>query len=189
MFVRESNVKANFPIIAGLVLYSTTIFGESNSPPCTANSVVGMHAVTIYVREGMVMGGGTVKTGDRVDLLTTYSDACTKKMVTKFILQNVAVLAVNKAKIVFSRDGGDKTSMTLAVPPQQAELVFAADTAGALFVSVRSVDDESMEWTLQSHFILSVPWLQPAPLGDFWLPGEFERLLEERKLERQESTK
>ena len=90
------------------------------------------------------------------------------------ILQNVLVLAVTNGKADLSSKEAGGSSMTLAVRLEQVELVTAADRAGALSVVLRPVHEGKV----------AVP-SQPG-VGDFWSPGELQRLLEERKQQRKQ---
>jgi len=76
---------------------------------------VGVHAIPV---------NGSVKAGDRVELLTIYSDPQTGREVSKTIMKGALVLAVGK-------------SVTLAATPEQAELIAAADREGTLAMSTR----------------------------------------------------
>ena len=61
------------------------------------------------------------------------------------ILQNVLVLAVNKGETdTQGKGGGANSSMTLAVKPAEAELLTAADRAGALRVALRPVQEKGI---------------------------------------------
>jgi len=89
----------------------------------------GMRAIAIG--SNAIPVGTSVKPGDRVDLLATYHDPRTRQEVTRMVMQNVSVLAVDK-------------SVTLAATPDQVELIAAADGAGALRISPRPVGDQQI---------------------------------------------
>ena len=63
---------------------------------------------------------------------------------TQMILQNVLVLAVNEGVTDQQIKQGAKSSMTLAVKPEEAELLTAADRAGALRVALRGLNEKSV---------------------------------------------
>ena len=134
-------MKANLLLAVILIFWGSITFAESNSPNVTPTVSEGLQAVKIHVGL-MTLMNGNVKTGDHVDLLTTHYDPLSKESVTRVALQNVAVLAVDREKTDRSRDDGMETSMTLAVPSQQADAVRAADTANELLVSRRPVKGE-----------------------------------------------
>jgi pilus assembly protein CpaB len=117
---------------------------EDQVPGLAAKVPPGMRAVAIEASEVMAVGTG-VKPGNHVDILATYHDPRTKQDLTKIILQNLEVLAVNKADTdPNSKDGGAITSMTVAVRPDQTELLTAATKAGAVRVSLRPMNDDTI---------------------------------------------
>ena len=88
--------------------------------------------------------GTAVKPGDRVDILATYTHPTTRQETTQMILQNVLVLAVNRGQTDAQGKEGANSSMTLAVKPEEAELLTAADRAGALRVALRPIQDKTI---------------------------------------------
>jgi hypothetical protein len=56
----------------------------------------------------------------------------------------VLVLAVNQGETDQQGKSGAKSSMTLAVKPEEAELLTAADRAGALRVALRGINEKSV---------------------------------------------
>ncbi len=103
----------------------------------------GMRAIAIGAGE-VIAVGSTVKPGDRIDILATYSDPVAHQETTQMILQNVLVLAVNQGETDQQGKSGAKSSMTLAVKPEEAELLTAADRAGALRVAMRGVGEKAV---------------------------------------------
>jgi pilus assembly protein CpaB len=103
----------------------------------------GMRAIAIQAGEVMAVGTA-VKPDDRVDILATYTHPITRQETTQMILQNVLVLAVNKGQTDAQGKEGANSSMTLAVKPEEAELLTAADRAGALRVALRPVQDKTI---------------------------------------------
>jgi len=103
----------------------------------------GMRAIAIGAGEVMAVGA-TIKPGDRVDILATYLDPNSRQETTQMILQNVLILAVNKGETDASGTQGASSSMTLAVSPEDAELLTAADRAGVLRVALRGVEDDAV---------------------------------------------
>ena len=103
----------------------------------------GMRAIAISADEVKAVGS-TVKPGDRVDILATYSDPVAHQETTQMILQNVLILAINQGETDTQGKGGAKSSMTLVVKPEEAELLLAADRAGSLRVMLRSPQDKTV---------------------------------------------
>jgi pilus assembly protein CpaB len=179
-------MKLNSFLVVGFALYATTIFAQTNEGQgfgVAFKIPQGMRAIAIGAGEVMATG---IKPGDHVDLLATYRDPRTTQEVTKVLMQNVLVLAINKGSTDPSRKIVAGGSLTLAVMPEHAELIAAADGAGALRISLRPMRDESIGVTSQSLEKITVP-SRPAT-GDFWLPGEFQKLLEERKQQRRQGS-
>lgn len=103
----------------------------------------GKRAIAIAADEVKAVGT-SVKPGDRVDILATYQDPVAKQETTQMILQNVPVLAINLGDTESQGPGGAKSSMTLAVSPEEAELLTAADRAGVLRIALRPVEDQTV---------------------------------------------
>jgi pilus assembly protein CpaB len=120
------------------------LVGEGQGPSLSFDIPQGMRAIAIQAGEVLAVGTA-VKPGDRVDILATYTHPTTRQETTQMILQNVMVLAVNKGETdAQSKGGGANSSMTLAVKPEEAELLTAADRAGALRVALRPVQDKTI---------------------------------------------
>lgn len=102
----------------------------------------GKRAISIAANEVMSVGTA-IKPGDHVDILATYHDPVTRQETTQMILQNVTVLAVNQGDTEGKGEGA-KSSMTLVVSPEEAELLTAADRSGVLRVSLRALQDDKI---------------------------------------------
>lgn len=123
---------------------NTDIVGEGQVPGLAYDIPAGMRAIAIGAGEVMAVGS-TVHPGDRVDVLATYSDPVAHQETTQMILQNVLVLAINKGETdAQGKGGGANSSMTLAVKPEEAELLTAADRAGALRVALRGPNEKAV---------------------------------------------
>jgi pilus assembly protein CpaB len=119
---------------------SGDIVAEGQAPTLAFKIPDGMRAIAIGAGETMA-AGNAVNAGDHVDVLATYHDPRTRQELTKMILQNVEVLWVNKGQTDANGKEGANSSMTLAVTPEQGELLAAADRAGALRIQLRPVSD------------------------------------------------
>src|SRR5438045_1871858 len=100
---------------------TSDLLGEGQAPGLAYDIPSGMRAIAIGAGEVMA-AGSSVKPGDRVDILATYSDPVAHQETTQMILQNVLVLAVNEGVTDQQIKQGAKSSMTLAVKPEEAEL-------------------------------------------------------------------
>jgi pilus assembly protein CpaB len=120
---------------------STDLVQEGQSPTLALEIPKGMRAISIGAGEVMAVGT-SVKPGDHVDILATYQDPRSQQELTKIIMQNVLILAVNKGQTDVNGKEGANSSMTLAVKPEETELIAMADRAGALRVSLRPVGDQ-----------------------------------------------
>lgn len=104
----------------------------------------GMRAIAIGASEISAVGT-MVQPGDHVDIIATYFDPRTKQDITKIILQNLLVLAVNRGNTEpGAKEGGAASSMTLAVKPEQTELLKAAERSGTMSVTLRSFKDKEI---------------------------------------------
>jgi len=122
---------------------SSDLAPEGQTPGISYEIPPGMRAMAIAAGEIMSVGTA-VKPGDHVDVLATYSEPNTHQETTRVVLQNVLVLAVNQGETASQGPTGAKTSMTLAVKPEEAELLMAADRAGVMRVMLRSPSDKTI---------------------------------------------
>jgi pilus assembly protein CpaB len=102
----------------------------------------GMRAVAIGGGE-VAFVGASVRPRDRIDILATFPDPITNRQLTQMILQNITVLAVNEGQTDPTKAQGAKTSLTVVVKPEHAEILTAADRLGILRVALRPKDDDS----------------------------------------------
>jgi len=122
---------------------TSDLLGSGQAPGLAYDIPPGMRAIAIGAGEVMA-AGSSVKPGDRVDILATYTDPVAHQETTQMILQNVLVLAVNEGVTDQQGKTGAKSSMTLAVKPEEAELLTAADRAGALRVALRGINEKAV---------------------------------------------
>ena len=118
---------------------------KGEAPGLTYSIPPGKRAIAIKVDETSGVGGNTILPEDHVDILATYTDPIARQETTQMILQNVPVLAVDSGQTeANSEKGGAKSTITLAVSPEDAELITAADRAGVLRVALRPVEEETI---------------------------------------------
>jgi pilus assembly protein CpaB len=128
---KEINAKAQ--------IRDTDLVGKDQSPTLAFKVPEGMRAIAVACDEVKAVGT-SIQPGDRIDILARYQDVRTRRELTKMILQNVLVLAVNRGVTEAGGKEGASSSMTLAVKPEQTELIAAADGAGALRFVLRPVN-------------------------------------------------
>ncbi len=148
----------------------TDVVKEGEVPGLSFSIPPGHRAIAIAVDE--VKGAGnTIQPGDHVDILTTYTDPILKQEVTKIILQNIKILAVDKGRTDPNTGAGATTSITMALRPEDTELVKAAERAGVLQVALRPVEPEPASDTAGVRISDILPGLravEPATPG----PGD-----------------
>ena len=108
----------------------------------------GMRAISVEISTESA-SGGFILPDDRVDVILTYeaqvatAEAVLDRPVTKTILQNVRVLAIDQ---VFSQGESESPSQigntaTLEVRPEEAELIAHAQRLGTISLSLRPWSD------------------------------------------------
>ena len=132
--VTRHSIHANAQITTADLMPANEIPGFAVRVPA------GKRAIAIAASE-VIAVGTMIKPGDHVDVLATYRDPEGRIETTQMILQNVPVLAVNIGQTNPETHEGAKTSMTLAVAPEDTERLTAAAIAGQLRVSLRSPTD------------------------------------------------
>lgn len=125
-------------------LRESVIAKEGQSPGLTFDIPPGKRAVAIKVDEISGVGGGTILPEDHVDILATYTDPIARQETTQMILQNITVLAVDSGQTEANAEAGAMRTITLAVSPEDAELITAADRAGVLRVALRPVEEDTI---------------------------------------------
>jgi len=116
---------------------------EGEIPGLAIRVPPGKRAIAIAASE-VIAVGQMIKPGDHVDVLATYRDPEGKVETTQMILQHAPVLAVNIGETDPSTPAGARTSMTLAVAPEDTERLTAAAVAGQLRVSLRAPTDTTV---------------------------------------------
>ena len=133
---------AQNPINAKAPIRNSDLVVPGQAPKLSYKIPEGMRAIAIPADELRAVGTA-VQPGDHIDLIATYRDPKTQQDLTKMIMQNVLVLMVNKGETdPNGKTQGAQSSMTLAVKPEETELIAAADKYGSLRVSLRQVDDK-----------------------------------------------
>lgn len=121
----------------------------------------------------LTMVSGFVRPGDHIDILWTYRGG--EQPVTLTLFQNVEVLAVGtqmRAVVAEGEEPREANTVTLALTPQESELLLFAGTQGSFQLSLRPRSDSlqqvalppvTMEAFLQHVFPQAQPAAPPAP--------------------------
>jgi len=141
----------------------------------TAEITIGNEALASAVRPGMravsitldrVRGvAGLIMPGDRVDIIAIPPRSGSETPVARTILRGVRVLAlgsrVDTVATPTEADTQNLTTATLAVTPQQADLLAMADVNATLRLALRSPEEPANSLPPE-HFALAPPDAQPA---------------------------
>jgi pilus assembly protein CpaB len=146
--------------LAGTIVRSGFIAGEpirevklarAESGFMSALLPAGVRAIAVRV-SAQSTAGGFILPNDRVDVIQTVTTGDGGQTVSRTILTNVEVLAIDQT--VEEQDGEavvvGKTA-TLALTPAQAELITAAEASGQLSLSLRSVADANAVATVRDE--------------------------------------
>jgi pilus assembly protein CpaB len=126
----------------------------------------GLRAMTVSVDEESGIGY-MAKPGDYVDILLTFERADGKAAytMTATILQSVRVIAVGSDYSVLSRNRS-YTSMTLALTPEEVEILTFAKNKGRLNFSLRAIGDRVKEKLKKSDFEDLISQINKNEKGD-----------------------
>jgi pilus assembly protein CpaB len=102
-------------------------------------------AVTVRLNSEAAVGH-FVRPNDHVDVIGTFRDPATNQMVSLTILQNVVVLATGKLTSatnfnVLPESERTYSHATIAVLPEDAEIMVLAQELGTLYMSLRNPED------------------------------------------------
>jgi pilus assembly protein CpaB len=130
------------PVLAGQPIVGTALVHADASGFMAAMLTDGMRAVSINV-SAESGAGGFILPNDRIDVI--QSRKINDNVLSKTILSNVRVLAVDQT---FHQEKDAKTvigkTATLEVTPEQAELLYSAQTGGTLSLSLRPLGDNQL---------------------------------------------
>jgi pilus assembly protein CpaB len=99
----------------------------------------GKRAITIAINDTKGVSGA-IFPGDCVDILCSLKDPTRGEQVTHVPLQNMKVLAIDRAKT--STTEGATSSLTLCASPEEAQLITVAEETGVIRVILRAQGDE-----------------------------------------------
>lgn len=126
------------------ILWTDLATSGANSRDLSGLVMPGMRAIAIPASEALIFDG-LLRPGDRVDTLLTVTDEKTDRVATVPLLQNLIVLATgSQTGQVYGEEGEEKeriSTVTLAVKPEQAQLLASAMAQGKLSIVLRNADD------------------------------------------------
>ncbi|MEY3289375.1 MAG: Flp pilus assembly protein CpaB [Pseudomonadota bacterium] len=99
----------------------------------------------ISVRVDDVVGvAGFILPGNKVDVLSTKKESATNKAITKTLLQNIKVLAVDQEVSQEKDKPAIVRAVTLELKPEQAEIIVQAMQEGTIQLTLRNPDDPEL---------------------------------------------
>jgi pilus assembly protein CpaB len=135
---------ARAPIVEGEPITYTKIVRSQGSGFMAATLAPGMRAVSIAGSVASV-AGGFIQPNDRVDImLTMITGDNPKRGVTKTVLANVRVLAIDQSLENKNKPVSDLKTVTLELTPEQARAASLAQAMGTLSLALRSLGDTAM---------------------------------------------
>ncbi|HUR42291.1 MAG TPA: Flp pilus assembly protein CpaB [Verrucomicrobiae bacterium] len=130
---------ANQKIVAGEAILKSRTVGQSGGSSLAALIEPSKRAVTVRVND--VIGvAGFLLPGNRVDVLATR-ELERNKAVTRTLLQNVKVLAVDQTAAPDKDKPVVVRAVTLEVEPRQAELLVQATEEGSVQMALRNPEE------------------------------------------------
>jgi pilus assembly protein CpaB len=130
------------PVLAGQPIVGTALVHANASGFMAAMLTEGMRAVSINV-SAESGAGGFILPNDRIDVIQARK--VNENVISRTILSNVRVLAVDQT---FHQEKDAKTvigkTATLEVTPEQAEVLYSAQTSGTLSLSLRPLGDNQL---------------------------------------------
>jgi pilus assembly protein CpaB len=150
-FIRQSAATSTASVVDGTVARAPIVEGEpvtfakivrsQSAGYMAATLAPGMRAVSISVSVASV-AGGFIQPNDRVDLMLTYITGDNpKRGITKTVLSNVRVLAIDQAADSKNKAVSDVKTVTLELTPEQARNTSLAQAMGTLSLALRSLGD------------------------------------------------
>jgi len=129
------------PIVEGEPVTYAKIVKSEAAGFMAATLAPGMRAVSISVSVASV-AGGFILPNDRIDLICTVVADSPKRALSRAVLSNVRVLAIDQAFDGKNQKAvSDVKTATLELSPKQAEIVQMAQAMGTLSLALRSLGD------------------------------------------------
>jgi pilus assembly protein CpaB len=127
-----------------LILSDKLVARDDPGAGLSAKITKGKRAVSIPVNNITALHG-LINTGDHVDVMVTFNAPGEQKTpVTSTIIQNVPVLAVNRAMDSGVPAKEELQTITLMVEPEQAQQIALAIQQGSVQLALRSPEDSDV---------------------------------------------
>ena len=142
-----------FAIPAGAPILTKDLATTQGEAQLSSNVPKDMRALALPI-DKVSSFGGLLRASDHVDILGTFQKPASGDVATVTLLQNVTVLAfggqLGKGSSSSGRKGGRNraTTVTVAVTPEEAELLVFAQDRGTLGLTMRGKDDVNDEPSL-----------------------------------------
>jgi pilus assembly protein CpaB len=131
--VTTTNVQAGQLLLASM-------FGDPGETSLAASVKKNMRAITVRVND--VIGvAGFLLPGSRVDVIATISRLATGVAMSRTILSDIKVLAVDQTTATKSDEPVMVRAVTLEVTPKQAETLLKGQAAGSIQLTLRNPSD------------------------------------------------
>ncbi len=125
------------PLYAGEILFDKRLTPHEGGSPLSAVIESGKRALTVRVND--VIGvAGFLLPGNRVDVVSTHRGSGSRNTVSKTIVENLKVLAVDQTVSADKNDPVIVRAVTLEVSPKQAELIVKATEEGKVQLTLRN---------------------------------------------------
>lgn len=129
------------PLLAGKLM-------DSNKDNDAAKIPMGYRVAAVKVTEESAVAN-LINPGDRVDVIATVNGQTGRKKLTKTILTDVRVFAVNsetsRASEMSTEDRIDAKTVSLLVKPNQVQMIALAEQIGDLELSLRHPEEEASD--------------------------------------------
>ncbi|MGZ8945551.1 MAG: Flp pilus assembly protein CpaB [Methylococcaceae bacterium] len=125
----------------------------------TLSALIAKEYRAISVRVDDVVGvAGFILPGNKVDILATKTDRTTNQAITRTLLQNIKVLAVDQEASPEKEKPAIVRAVTLELKPEQAEIIVQAMQEGTIQLTLRNPLDNYVADTTEK-----VAEVQPKP--------------------------
>lgn len=127
----------------------------------TLSALIAKEYRAISVRVDDVVGvAGFILPGNKVDILATKTDRTTNQAITRTLLQNIKVLAVDQEASPEKEKPAIVRAVTLELKPDQAEIIVQAMQEGTIQLTLRNPLDNYVADTTEK-----VAEVQPKPVA------------------------